>query len=131
MWRLLNLLAMASLIGSAGYAYGVKYETILFAEQIIKTRHDIGAEQDAIARLHAEWALLTRPERLQTLAERNTPLKPLVLNQIVGLADLPNRPPKVDAIGRALQSLGLGEPTNTPTDHRATGSAATPSSPTR
>ncbi len=128
MWRLLNLLAVGLLIGSATYAYTVKYETILFGEQIIKTKHEIATEQDAIARLHAEWALLTRPERLQALAEQHTGLKRLELAQIVQLGDLPNRPPKVDTIGRKLDSLGLAEPTNTPSDHRGTGSAATPSS---
>ena len=128
MWRLLNFIAMAVFIASAGYAYGVKYETILFAEQILKTKHDIGEEQDAIARLHAEWALLTRPERLQALADKHSTLKPLALTQIVSLADLPNRPPKVDGIGRELESLGLGQPTTTPTDRKAAGTAATPSS---
>ncbi len=128
MWRLVNLLAILLFVGSAGYAYGVKYETILFAEQIFKTKHQIVEEQDAISRLQAEWALLTRPERLQTLAEKNSTLRPLALNQIVGLNELPNRPPKVDSIGRELMSLGLGQPTNTPTDRRSAGSAATPSS---
>lgn len=129
MWRLVNVLAMLILVGSAGYAYGIKYETILFAEQIIKTKHEIADETDAIARLHAEWALLTRPERVQTLAEQHTSLRPLALNQIVGLADLPNRPPKVDAIGRELDSLGLGQPTNTPADRHTggVGAATTPS----
>lgn len=126
MWRLLNLFAVLGLIGSAVYAYSVKYETILFAEQIIKTKHQLTAEQDAIDRLRAEWALLTRPERLQALAERNLGLKRLSLDQIVHVADLPNRPPKVDSIGRKLDDLGLGEPTNTPLNRRSPGSAATP-----
>ena len=128
MWRLVNLLAVAVLVASATYAYSVKYETILFGEQVIKTRHDIQTEQDAIARLHAEWALLTRPERLQTLAEQHTGLKKLQLTQIVQLQDLPDRPPPVDSIGRKLDSLGLGVPTNTPADHHASGSAPTPAS---
>lgn len=128
MWRLFNLVAIGLLIGSATYAYSIKYETILFGEQIIKTKHQIAAQQDAIARLHAEWALLTRPGRVQALAEQHTRLKRLDLTQIVQLTDLPNRPPRVDAIGRELDSLGLSAPTNTPSDHRGTGSAATPGS---
>lgn len=128
MWRFVNILAITVLVASAGYAYSVKYETILFAEQIFKTKRQITDQQDAIARLHAEWALLTRPERLQALAEKHSTLKTLSLDQIVQLTDLPNRPPKVDAIGRKLESLGLAEPTNTPQDRHATGSAATPSS---
>lgn len=128
MWRILNLFAVLGLIGSSVYAYTVKYETILFAEQILKTKHQITAEQDGIDRLRAEWALLTRPERLQSLAERNLGLQRLSLDQIVQIADLPDRPPKIDSIGRKLADLGLGEPTNTPANRKAPGSATTPAS---
>ena len=128
MWRILNLFAILGLVASAVYAYTVKYETILFAEQILKTKHQIASEQDAIDRLRAEWALLTRPERLQALAEKNLGLKRLSLDQIIQVADLPDRPPKVDSIGRKLEDLGLGAPTNTPLNRHAPGSAVTPSS---
>lgn len=127
MWRLVNVLAVAILIGSAVYAYTIKYETILFAEQILKVRHQIETEQDGIERLRAEWAILTRPERLQVLAEQNLGLRRLSLDQIVDAGSLPAQPPKTDTIGRKLEALGLGEPTATPADHAA-GSAATPSS---
>ncbi len=131
MWRLLNLLSVAVLIGSAVFAYTVKYETILYAEQIRKVQNAIAAEQDGIERLRAEWAILTRPERLQTLAEHNLKLQRLALDQIVEAANLPNPPPKVDAIGRKLDSLGLGEPTATPPDQHVPGSAPTPSTAAR
>jgi cell division protein FtsL len=127
-WRLLNLLAVLGLLGSSVYAYTVKYDSILYAEQILAVKHQITAEQDQIDRLRAEWALLTRPERLQTLAEKDLGLQKLSLDQIVQVADLPNRPPKVDSIGRKLADLGLGEPTNTPADRKARGGAATPTS---
>ena len=128
MLRLLNVLAVAVLIGSAVYAYSVKYETILYAEQILKTRHQIAAEQDGIEKLKAEWSILTRPDRLAALADRGLGLQRLSLDQIVQATDLPDPPPKVDSIGRKLDALGLGEPTATPSDKNAGGSAATPSS---
>ena len=128
MWRLLNVFAVLGFIASAVYAYTVKYETILFAEQILKAKHEIVVEQDAIDRLRADWAYLTRPERLQVLAQKNLSLKQLSLDQIVQVADVPDRAPKVDEIGRKLDDLGLGQPTNTPGDRHASGSAATPSS---
>ena len=127
MWRIVNILAIVMLVGSAGYAYSIKYETILFAEQILKTKHQIADEQDAIARLRAEWALLTRPERLQAVVDAHSGLHQLALNQIVPMSDLPNRAPKVDSIGRELETLGLGEPTNTPRDGHASAGASTPS----
>ena len=128
MLRILNVLAVAVLFGSAAYAYTTKYETILFAEQIIKTRHLITGEQDGIDKLQAEWAILTRPDRLTALAEQGLNLRKLSLDQIVQAGDLPDPPPKVDSIGRTLESLGLGEPTATPAGKHAGGSAATPSS---
>lgn len=128
MLRILNVLAVAALIGSAVYAYSVKYETILYAEQILKTRHLIASEQDGIEKLKAQWAILTRPDRLATLADKGLNLQKLSLDQIVQAKDLPDPPPKVDSIGRKLDSLGLGEPTATPSDKTASGSAATPSS---
>lgn len=128
MWRILNVFAVLGLVASAVYAYTIKYETILFAEQIIKVKHQIAAEQDGIDRLRAEWALLTRPERIQVLADKNLALRQLSLDQIVQVADIPQRPPKVDDIGRKLDDLGLGEPTNTPRTGKQAGSAPTPAS---
>jgi cell division protein FtsL len=129
MLRYLNVLAVAVLIGSAVYAYSIKYETMLFSEQIVKTRQDIAHERDNIGMLRAEWTYLTRPERVAALADQHLDLQQLKLDQIVKITDLPDRTPKVDGIGRELVSLGLAEPTNTPHDDTsAVGGAATPSS---
>ena len=114
MMRLLNTLAIAALIGSAIYAYTIKYETIFHAETIVKLQHEIKLEQDQIGTLRAEWAHLTRPERIQALADKFLDLQPVALNQIVRAEVLPGKAPRVDAIGRKLEALGLAEPTNTP-----------------
>ena len=116
MVRILNILAIAALIGSAITAYTIKYETILHAETIVKLQHEIKLEQDQIGTLRAEWAHVTRPERIQALADRFLDLQPVALNQIVRAEVLPGKAPKVDAIGRKLEALGLAEPTNTPAD---------------
>jgi cell division protein FtsL len=126
--RYLNVLAIAALVGSALYAYSIKYETILFSEQIVKVQHSIQREQDRIAALRAEWAYITRPERLQALADRHLEMQQLANSQIIiSASDLPDQPPKVDTIGRKLESLGLAEPTSTPRDAKASGGAVTPS----
>jgi cell division protein FtsL len=119
MVRILNILAIAALIGSAIYAYTIKYETIFHAETIVKLQHEIKLEQDQIGTLRAEWAHLTRPERIQALADRFLDLQPIALSQIVRLEVLPGKAPRVDAIGRKLEALGLGTPTNTPGDGNA------------
>ncbi len=67
--RLMHAAAIAALIGSAAYAYGVKYRTIYAHEQMVKTRHLIAKEKDAINLLRAEYAHLARPDRIQELAD--------------------------------------------------------------
>lgn len=116
MVRILNILAIASLIGSAIYAYTIKYETTFHAERIAKLKHEIRREQDLINMLRAEWAHLIRPERIQALADKFLDLQPLALSQIVKADALPDRAARIDAIGHKLEELGLGEPTATPGD---------------
>ncbi|MDJ0448656.1 hypothetical protein [Methylocystis sp. JR02] len=121
MLRLLNILAVAALISSAVYAYTIKYQTAYRLEQITKTKLEIKAERDAIAVLRAEWAYMTRPERLQPLADKYLPeLKPLQVSQLVPATALPQKT-RSDAIGAKLSEIGLSAP--------ATPSAA-PSAPT-
>ena len=128
MLRYLNVVAILALIGAAVYAYSIKYETILFAEQIVKMKNANQRERDTIAMLRAEFAHLTRPGRIQALADRHLDLKQLSIDQIVQAQDLPEKTAKVDTIGNKLDLLGLGDATPTPRD--VTGStrrATTPS----
>jgi cell division protein FtsL len=122
MVRFLNILAIASLIGSAIYAYSIKYDTILHAEKIVKLKHDIQREQDQIDMLRAEWAHLTRPERIEALAAKFLDLQPSALSQIVRADALPDKGPRIDEIGNELEALGLAAPTNTPGDADTLGS---------
>jgi cell division protein FtsL len=124
MIKLLHVIAIGALVSSAFYAYTIKYETTLEAEQLQKIRMKAQRERDAIAVLKAEWQYLNRPDRVQALAERHLDLQPFSVTQVVRISDIPNRGPKVDAIGRKLEDLGLGVPTETPRDRKA--SATTP-----
>jgi cell division protein FtsL len=130
MVRLLNLCAILALIGSAIYAYSIKYETILHAERIAELKHQIKAQQESIGMLKAEWAHVSRPERVQVLASKLLDLQPLALTQIVSPDIIPSKAMRVDEIGRKLEALGLGEPTNTPHDD-TTVAPATPSNTRR
>ena len=129
MIRILNLMAIAALVSSAVYAYSIKYKTIFHAETVAGLKGEIKGEQDKIGLLRADWAHLTRPERVQALAEKLTTLQPLALTQIVKVDALPDKAAHVDTIGRELESLGLAEPTNTPSDVAV--NSATPSSTSR
>jgi hypothetical protein len=118
MIRILHILAIAGLVASALYAYSIKYETLYYAEQVAKLKTKVQRERDAIAVLRAEWQHLNRPDRLQAAVERHLDLQPTAIKQLARLADVPNRPPRSDEIGRKLEALGLAEPTATPKDKR-------------
>ncbi len=121
MIRLLNLAAIAALVASAIYAYSIKYQTMFRAETVARLKTEIKGEQDRIGILRADWANLTRPERIQALTEKLTDLQPLKLDQIVKAEALPDKAQRGDVIGRKLEDLGLGEPTNTPGDAAVAG----------
>ena len=118
MIRWLNLLAIAALVGSAAYAYSIKYETARYSAEIVKMQHAIQREKDAIGMLKADYAWLSRPGRVQQLADRHLDLQNFSIDQIAKPGDLPDRSPRVDAIGRKLEALGLTDIT-TPRDERA------------
>jgi hypothetical protein len=118
MMRILHSIAITCLIASAAYAYSIKYDTLYYAEEIAKLNVKLRQQHDAIAVAKAEWALLTRPERLQALAERNVDLQPMQVAQLARFSDLPARPPKDDEIGRKLDMLMSLEATATPKDKR-------------
>ena len=126
MIRYLNVLSVLALVGPAIYAYSIKYETMRYSAEIVKLQHSIERENDRIIMLRAEWAHLTRPGRIQALADRHLDMQSVNVDQIVKAADLPERAVRIDAIGRKLELLGLAEPTATPNDKRA--GATTPSS---
>ena len=123
-FRWLNVLAVLALLGSAIYAYRIKYQTIYYGEQITKLKNQNQRERDSIAVLRAEWAHLTRPTRIQSLADQHLDLKQLTVDQIVQVTDLPDQPPRQDNIARKLETLGIGDMI-TPRDPRAAAAAAT------
>jgi hypothetical protein len=116
MIKVLHFVAISALVGSAGYAYSIKYETLYHAEQVVKLRAKVHRERDVIAVLRAEWQHLNRPDRLQDAVERHLDLQPLTVQQMARLSDLPNRPLREDGIGRKLEALGLLDSTATPKD---------------
>lgn len=107
MIRLLHLVAITVLIASAAYAYSTKYETLYYAETLAKTKSKRDREREAIAVAKAEWALLTRPDRLQRMVDRHSDLKPMGIAQLARLSELPAKPSRSDAIGAKLETLGI------------------------
>jgi cell division protein FtsL len=114
MWRFLHIFAIAAVIASAAYVYSIKYQTIFAQEEVLKTQHLIAKERGAIAILRAEYAHLSRPDRVQQIADSALAMQPLALNQIVKPSDIPEKAGKVDGIGQKLESLGLVGDSATP-----------------
>jgi hypothetical protein len=109
--RILHLLMIGALVFAAAYVYRIKMESTARTEQVLKLHAQIRAERDAIAVLHAEWAKLDSPLRLQGLVERHLALKPINAHQYDDLKNLPERPPSLvkpgdpDPIGSMIQTI--------------------------
>ncbi len=125
MVRVFHVLAIAALVGSAIYAYSIKYETIFRAEKFVQLRQQIKSEEDSIAMLRAEWEHISRPERIEALADQFLNLQQPSLRQIVPITALPDKGAKNAAIGSKPEAPGLADPTNTPHDPN-TGAQTTP-----
>ncbi|WP_325613954.1 cell division protein FtsL [Pseudorhodoplanes sp.] len=89
--RILHLFVIVAMVLAAAYVYDIKFESTMQAERLAKLRGEIRRERDAIAALRAEWAKLVSPGRIEDLAQRHLPLKPLDAVQIDNLATLPER----------------------------------------
>ena len=109
--RLVHLLVIAALVFAAAYVYQIKMDSISRTERVLRLHAEIREQRDAIAVLRAEWTRLDAPLRLQGLAERHLPLKPLNATQYDSLKNLPERPPSFvkpgdpDPIGAMLQTI--------------------------
>jgi cell division protein FtsL len=109
--RIIHLLVIGVLVFAAAYVYRIKMESTERTERVLRLRAQIREQRDAIATLRAEWAKLDSPQRLQGLAERHLPLKPLNANQYDSLKNLPDRPPRLfkpgdpDPIGSMLETF--------------------------
>ena len=107
MLRILNVLAIVVLVGSAVYAYSIKYATLYQAERMVKLKHELQNEKDSLAVLRAEWAHVANPVRIETLADQHLGGQVMLLSQIATLATLPDKVSHGDEIGSKLNDLGL------------------------
>jgi cell division protein FtsL len=113
MLRILHIGVLAALVLAAADVYKIKFDSTLQAEQVAKLRAEIRRERDEVAALRAEWTALDNPERIQALARRHLPLKPIDVTQFDNLDQLSDRPidlvPPVDALGPMVDVDPPGE----------------------
>ena len=109
--RVIHLLVIGMLVFAAAYVYRIKMESTARVERVLRLNAEIREQRDAIATLRAEWAKLDAPLRLQGLADRYLPLKPLNATQYDSLKNLPERPPSFarpgapDPIGAMINTI--------------------------
>ncbi len=109
MLRLMNVIAVVVLIGSAVYAYSIKYSDDLPGrETSTRLKHEMQAENDGLAMSRAEWAHVAAPVRVEALADQYLGGQVMQLSQIATLSSLPDKGPATDAIGNELKDLGVG-----------------------
>ena len=109
--RIIHLLVIGALIFAAAHVYKIKMESTARTERVLRLRAEIREQRDAIAVLRSEWAKLDAPLRLQGLAERHLPLKPVNGTQYDSFKTLPDRPARMfrqgepDPIGAMLSTI--------------------------
>jgi len=109
--RIIHLFVIGILVFAAAYVYRIKMESTARVERVLRLHAEIREQREAIAVLRSEWAKLDAPLRLQGLADRHLPLKPVNANQYDQLKNLPERPPSLvppgarDPIGAMINTI--------------------------
>ncbi|WP_237155341.1 cell division protein FtsL [Oryzibacter oryziterrae] len=126
MTRYINFLLVFLMVLSAAAVYDMKYEAELASENIRKQEARVSQTREDISLLKAEWALLTRPARMQELLNRHQNilnLVPMSSDHIGTLADVPDKPvapppdaKDTDAKVQAQASIQNPKPTDTTPD---------------
>ena len=95
MRRLLNLVLVGLMVAGAAYTFEIKRRAEVAAEKVVKLERQITREKETIEGLEASVSVLTQPALLQELTEvhaNELQLKPLKVEQVISLEELPNRP---------------------------------------
>lgn len=92
MLRTLDVILIVIMTAVAAVTYSIKHRAEEKLAEVKKIESDIQLEKDTIALLKADWALLTQPNRLQTLVTNFQAQLPLVTTestQLVRPEELP------------------------------------------
>ncbi len=112
MFRTSDMILIAVMVSAAAFTYRTKHETEGTKREIGRLERQIKYEEETIDVLKADWALLTQPDRLQTLADTyqdQLHLKQIEPGQVIELSDIPPRLPDPtgdDGLTEAMAATG-------------------------
>ncbi|OPB29905.1 hypothetical protein [Bartonella sp. WD12.1] len=93
-FRTLDVVLVTIMICMAAITYKVKYDVQKQIGETYRLEREITAEKNMVRLLHAEWAVMIEPSRMQKLAEyyqKELGLEIIQPRQIVELKDIPAR----------------------------------------
>lgn len=94
MLKVINTILVMTVLASGYTLYGLEHSTRSEERNIAATKRKIDDAREAIKLLNAEWSSLTRPERIQKLAEQSLSLQPTRAQQFVSVEDLLTKVPE-------------------------------------
>jgi cell division protein FtsL len=104
MIKFFNACLVLAVLVSGFFLYSLEHSTRALERQIAQQKKTLGEEREAIKLLSAEWSSLTRPERLQTLAQQQLHLQPMAAGQTVAEADLAKAVPDAPLVKPATEN---------------------------
>jgi cell division protein FtsL len=107
MFRLLNAILVLGLLVASYFVYDLEHATRSGEREIVRLQGRIKEERESYKLLTAEWSLLTRPDRIQHLADKHLKLDVLTPGQMVDPAELDARLPAEPSI---LPDPGASDP---------------------
>lgn len=96
MLRIVNAILVCGLLGVAFWLYQLEYKARVAEDQIAAIKREMQGEYEAIRLLRAEWAHLTRPQRIQELAVKHLTLSSLKPEQVIAASELRTAIPEFD-----------------------------------
>ena len=105
MHKFFNAILVVTVLVSGFLLYSLEHSTRGIERDIARLERQISGSREEIKLLDAEWSSLTRPDRLQRLAEQHLKLQTIQARQIVKIGELGARVPpepivKLEAQGR-------------------------------
>ncbi|WP_019218895.1 cell division protein FtsL [Bartonella florencae] len=93
-FRTFDMILVMIMICMAGLTYKVKYDVQRRMSEIRRLEYEIAAAKNTVSLLHAEWAVMIEPSRMQKLAKRyqeELGLETIQPHQVVEFKDIPVR----------------------------------------